>query len=105
MHDLQQMRERHDGQPDPAPETIAQARARLTAHMRQARPPRKRSWRLGLVGVAAMALLATGVVAAVGTGEDRPGGQPTAEPRPVANAQDLAGNAAIKAAAQPDPMP
>ncbi|GAA2111565.1 CU044_5270 family protein [Actinomadura alba] len=108
MDDLQQVRDRHDALPDPAPETITQARARLTAHMRQV-PSRKRSWRpawrLGLAGAAATALLAAAVAVGVGTGGDRPGGQPPAQLRPVANAQDLASNAAIKAAAQHDPMP
>ncbi|MFC9975158.1 CU044_5270 family protein [Spirillospora sp. NPDC127200] len=112
MDDLQQLRDRHDALPTPAPETVTWARDRLTAHMRQApaesgtrsrRPARGLGLGLGLVGAAAAAALAV-TLAGGGTGEERPDRPATAaQLRPVANAQDLASNAAIKAAAASAP--
>ncbi|WP_067486506.1 CU044_5270 family protein [Actinomadura hibisca] len=111
MDDLRRLRDRHDALPDPAPETVTRARERLTSHMRRAPAGRgKRSRRpalalgLGLVGAATATVLAV-TLAGGGTVEDRPDGPPTARLRPVANAQDLASNAVIKAAAQDGPAP
>jgi hypothetical protein len=108
MDDLRQIRDRHDALPDPAPEIISEARARLTAHMRQP-PSRKRSWYpvwgLGLAGAVGAALLVVAVVAVLGASENRPGERLPARLRPVANAQDVAHNAAITAAAKREPMP
>jgi hypothetical protein len=121
MDELRQLRDRHDAQPDPHPEVIAHARSRLAARI--SRPPAGKrprfsiaqrvrpAWVLGLAGATALAL----VVAIMPTGPDEagdpeadrksPGPQPSAETlrlRPVANAQDLASNAAVLAAGEPD---
>ncbi|MGI5163227.1 CU044_5270 family protein [Spirillospora sp. CA-253888] len=111
MDDLRPLRDRHDALPDPAPETVTWARDRLTAHMRQApagnrarfrRPARGIRLGLGLVGAATAAAL---VVTLTGGGadEERPDSPAAAQLRPVANARDLASNAAIKAAATSAP--
>ncbi|MEV5749996.1 CU044_5270 family protein [Actinoallomurus sp. NPDC052308] len=114
MDDLHQIRDRHDALSDPAPETIAQVRARLTAHMRETparKPLRKPAWRragglgLGLAAAATSAVLLTALAGGGGSGEDRKLGQPSVRLRPVANAQDLASNAAVLAAAEKEAMP
>ncbi|MEU7891537.1 hypothetical protein AB0B45_01595 [Nonomuraea sp. NPDC049152] len=121
MDELQQLRDRHDALADPPPESIAAARSRLTAHIRQA-PVRNTSWLsaarrarpawgLGLAGMTALTLVAAIAVAGPGVDRDRPGGRPASpglellplesrpvELRPVANAEDLANNAAVVAA-------
>ncbi|MEU4549076.1 hypothetical protein [Nonomuraea dietziae] len=43
MDELQQLRDRHDALPDPAPQSIAEARGRLATRMHQS-PARNRSW-------------------------------------------------------------
>ncbi|MBO2458347.1 CU044_5270 family protein [Actinomadura violacea] len=107
MDDLHEVRTRHDALADPAPQTVARARARLETHMQGTRA-RKRSrrpvWGVGLAAAAAAAVVAATVVAN-GGGEGGGGGTAPLRLRTVASAQDLAGNAALVAAAGPDASP
>ncbi|NUW45139.1 CU044_5270 family protein [Nonomuraea rhodomycinica] len=131
MDELRQLRDRHDAMPDPAAEVVSEARSRLAAHMRASRtrgPARfaavrraRPVWGLGLAGAAtAVVLVATtvngtepdGGRAGVVSAAPRTGATPTGAPspttlrlRPVADARDLAGNAAAQAAAEPDVEP
>ncbi|MFC4015315.1 CU044_5270 family protein [Nonomuraea purpurea] len=114
---MNELRERHDALPEPSPESVAKARARLIAHMAEpaARPRRARAlprWGFGLAGAAAVAVLAVGVLRPM-TATEPPNQQPGASSsrtqelrlRTVASAQDLADNAAALAAAEDDPAP
>ncbi|NUW35067.1 CU044_5270 family protein [Nonomuraea sp. SMC257] len=131
MDELRQLRDRHDAMPDPAAEVVSEARSRLTAHMRLSRTRRparfaavrraRPVWGLGLAGAAAAAVLVAttmngietdGGRAGVVSAAPRTGATPTGAPspttlrlRPVADARDLAGNAAARAAAEPDVAP
>ncbi|MEV0383157.1 hypothetical protein [Nonomuraea sp. NPDC050643] len=120
MEELQELRRYHDALPEAAPETIGAARSRLAGHMRGSGRHRTRLrpvWGLSLAGAAAALLaVATTVVpdvarqtpdvpgAAQETGEaGRPSASVTAlRLRPVANAQDLADNAAVLASGEPE---
>ena len=119
MEELQGLRRYHDALPGAAPESIGAARSRLTGHMRGSRRPRARRirpvWGLSLAGAAAAALLAvaTTVVTreAPGVTREKSAEVPQARPsatvtelrlRPVANAQDLADNAAVLASDKPE---
>ncbi|MBN6053558.1 CU044_5270 family protein, partial [Nonomuraea sp. RK-328] len=130
MDELRQLRDRHDAMPAPAAEVVSEARSRLAAHMRESRPRRparfsavrrvRPVWGLGLAGAAAAAVLVAttlngaetsgrgGVVSAAPHTRATPTTAPsptTLRLRPVADAQDLAGNAAARAAAEPDVEP
>ncbi|MFG1967418.1 CU044_5270 family protein [Nonomuraea sp. NPDC049028] len=131
MDELRQLRDRHDAMPDPAAEVVSEARSRLAAHMRASRNRRparfvavrrtRPVWGLGLAGAAAAAVLVATTVNGAETGSGRAGvvsalprtgATPTGAPspttlrlRPVADARDLAGNAAAQAAAEPDVTP
>ncbi|MEV0616582.1 hypothetical protein AB0I81_24920 [Nonomuraea sp. NPDC050404] len=110
MEELQELRRYHDAVPEPAPESIDAARSRLGAHMRGSRRPRIRRirpmWALTVAGASAAAVLvAVTVVPGAGSGPRTPEPRPPATTelrlRPVANAQDVADNAALLAADDP----
>ncbi|MEU6714542.1 hypothetical protein ABZ897_24000 [Nonomuraea sp. NPDC046802] len=145
---MNELRERHDALPEPSPESVAKARARLLAHMAEPARSRRRPvfplWGAGLAGGIAAAVLVVGVLRPV-TATDPPRERPDAasassrstapslpmtpsrstapsqpatpsrstapsratelQLRTVANAQDLAHNAAALAAAEDDPAP
>ncbi|MGI5493575.1 CU044_5270 family protein [Microtetraspora malaysiensis] len=119
MDELHQLRERHDTLPDPSPRSVAEARARLTAHMSKPAPRRARTarrlpvrplWGIGLVGAAAAAVLITSTVGDPGPRPTTPHAPVSTLPhelrlRTVANARDLADNAAAMAAAEGDTTP
>ncbi|MGN9844314.1 CU044_5270 family protein [Nonomuraea sp. H19] len=120
MDELRQLRERHDALPDPSPRSVDQARTRLSAHMSKPaarrvlaarRLPVRPLWGIGLAGAGAAAIL---MASMVGNGAlptappDQATAQHTKESTPppqelrlrtVANARDLADNAAALAAA------
>lgn len=122
MEELQELRRYHDALPGAAPESIGAARSRLAGHMRGSRRPRTRRirpvWGLSLAGAAAAALLAVATTVVPGVTREAPGVTrekgvelPQARPsaavtelrlRPVANAQDLADNAAVLASDEPE---
>ncbi|MEV0308546.1 CU044_5270 family protein [Nonomuraea fuscirosea] len=110
MEELRELRRHHDAQPEPAQATVDAARARLDAHMRDGRSRRARRirpmWRLSLAGTVA-AVVAVAVAVAPGAGVDprpspaRPSTTAELRLRPVADAQDVADNAALLAGAEP----
>ncbi|REE97742.1 CU044_5270 family protein [Thermomonospora umbrina] len=103
MDDLQRLRDRHDALPAPDPAAMAEARSRLHDHMRAMPSPGRRFrpvWGLGLAGATAGALLLATTIGTPGTDTDTRPESPRL--RPVANAQDLAHNAAILAAGTND---
>jgi len=127
MDELQRLRERHDALPDPSSRSVAEARARLSAHMN--RPAWRRSravrrlpvrplWGIGLAAACATAVLVANTLRdpvvlrpAVVTETPRQHANGTTPPpqalrlRPVADARDLADNAASLAAAEDDATP
>jgi hypothetical protein len=112
MEELQELRRHYDAMPEPAPDAIAAARSRLSAHMLDTRRPRAHRirpiWGLSLAGAAAAAVLAVAVTVVPDAAKDPrlPPAQPpaTTELRllPVANAQDVADNAALLAGNEPE---
>ncbi|UBU18143.1 hypothetical protein [Nonomuraea gerenzanensis] len=123
MNELDELRRHHDTMPEPDARTIDAARSRLNAHMRGGRDERPRQLRplraawaprafwlrraLWAPLAGAAVALAVAVTVAPRQGEDpRP---PQAQPptiaelrlRPVANAQDVADNAALLAGGEP----
>ncbi|MEV1002241.1 CU044_5270 family protein [Nonomuraea sp. NPDC050202] len=116
MDELRQLKDRHDALPGADDQVVAQARARLLAHMSTPRHRPRFAWALGLGAAAVAAVLVAVIVIATpaheGSGpvQAHPpsGSRPPATPLrlgPVASAEDLAGNAAALAAAAPDPVP
>ncbi|TXK40284.1 CU044_5270 family protein [Nonomuraea sp. C10] len=110
MDELQELRRYHDALPETSAETIGAARSRLADHAR--RRPRARRlrpvWGLGLAGAAA--LLAVAATMVPGVTQEKGGEVAGARHspaitelrlRPVANAQDLADNAAVLASGEP----
>lgn len=124
----QELRRYHDALPEASPEAVGAARSRLAVHMqgvgraaahlrgagrtaghlrdgraghlRGARRPWSRVWRLSLAGAAA-ALVAAAVIP--GFTPEAPRTLPSvAELRPVADARDLADNAAVLASGEPE---
>src|SRR6478752_9502885 len=122
MEELQELRRYHDALPGAAPESIGAARSRLAGHMRGSRRPQARRirpvWGLCLAAAAAAALLAVATTVVPGLTREVPGVTrekgvevPQARPsaavtelrlRSVANAQDLADNAAVLASDEPE---
>ncbi|MEU4512202.1 hypothetical protein AB0G05_22145 [Nonomuraea wenchangensis] len=112
MEELHELRRHHDAMPEPSPRAVETARARLRAHAQAPRPRRGRRFgpirALSVTGAAAAALAAAVAVTVV------PGGGTTGRPsqaqpptvtelrlRPVANARDVADNAALLARDEP----
>ncbi|MGP3956164.1 CU044_5270 family protein [Nonomuraea sp. 3N208] len=115
MDELRLLKDRHDALPGPDESTVAESRSRLLAHMHRA-PARRLGmrWALGLAGAAAVTLAAAIVIVpGGGEGSESPQARPSSSHpsstplrlRKVAGADDLAGNAAALAAANPDPVP
>ncbi|GAA0937718.1 hypothetical protein [Nonomuraea longicatena] len=121
MEELQELRRYHDTLPEAAPESVGAARSRLAGHMRTSRSPRLRRirpmWGLSLAGAAAALLAAALIVVPDVTretsdvtrdkGVEAPQARPSAAVtklrlRPVANARDLADNAAVLASDEPE---
>jgi len=107
MEELQDLRRYHDALPGASPESVDEARSRLADHVRGRRRVRP-VWR-PVLAAATATLLA--VVVTVGPGVTRdprvetPHARPSATElrlRPVANAQDLADNAAALASGEPE---
>ncbi|MFD0475771.1 hypothetical protein ACFQ0B_51805 [Nonomuraea thailandensis] len=110
MEELHELRRHHDAMPEPATETIGAARTRLETHMRgsRRRPARRirPMWALTVAATAAAAL-AVAVTVVPGPAKDARTHQPQPPAvtelrlRPVADAQDVADNAAFLAGGEP----
>ena len=100
MDEMQMLRDHHDAQPSPSPDTVVKARARLAAHTRPRRMPRL--GRLSRGTAAAGLALAVGLVAVQVIHDDGKDGVLNAEP---ASATEVLDRAATAARRQRDPHP